>query len=39
MGIGKPGRISAGNIVTSVGALLLAFVVLLLAYGLIFAHV
>ena len=38
MGIGKPGRISAGNIVTSVGALLLAFVVLLLAYGLIFAH-
>jgi Ni,Fe-hydrogenase I cytochrome b subunit len=38
MGIGKPGRISAGNIVTSVGALLLAFVVLMLAYGLIFAH-
>ncbi len=38
MGIGKPGSISAGNIVTSVGALLLAFVVLLLAYGLIFAH-
>jgi Ni,Fe-hydrogenase I cytochrome b subunit len=38
MGIGKPGRISAGNIVTSVGALLLAFCTLLLAYGLIFAH-
>jgi len=38
MGIGKPGSISAGNIVTSVGALL-AFCTLLLAYGLIFAHI
>ena len=32
---GKPGRFSAGNIVTIVGALLLAFAALLLAYGLI----
>ena len=32
---GKPGRFSAGNIVTMVGALLLAFAALLLAYGLI----
>ena len=32
---GKPGRLSAGNIVTIVGALLLAFAALLLAYGLI----
>ncbi len=32
---GKPGRLSAGNIVTILGALLLAFAALLLAYGLI----
>ena len=32
---GKPGRFSAGNIVTILGALLLAFAALLLAYGLI----
>ena len=32
---GKPGRLSAGNLVTIVGALLLAFAALLLAYGLI----
>jgi len=32
---GKPGRLSAGNIVAIVGALLLAFAALLLAYGLI----
>jgi Ni,Fe-hydrogenase I cytochrome b subunit len=37
MGVGKPGRISAGTVVTSVGALLLALVVLLLVYGLITA--
>lgn len=32
---GKPGRFSTGNIVTIIGALLLAFAALLLAYGLI----
>ncbi len=32
---GKPGKLSTGNIVTIIGALLLAFAVLLLAYGLI----
>ncbi len=32
---GKPGRLSTGNIVTIIGALLLAFAALLLAYGLI----
>ena len=35
---GKPGRFSAGNMVTITGALLLAFAALLLAYGLIFVH-
>jgi len=35
---GKPGRFSAGNLVTILGALLLAFVALLLAYGLIVAR-
>jgi hypothetical protein len=35
---GKPGRFSAGNMITILGALLLAFAALLLAYGLIFAH-
>lgn len=35
---GKPGRFSTGNLVTIIGALLLAFAALLLAYGLIFAH-
>ncbi len=35
---GKPGRFSAGNMVTILGALLLAFAALLLAYGLIVAH-
>jgi hypothetical protein len=35
---GKPGRFSAGNLVTIVGALLLAFAAFLLAYGLIVAR-
>ena len=35
---GKPGRFSAGNMITILGALLLAFAALLLAYGLISAH-
>ncbi len=35
---GKQGRLSTGNVVTKVGALLLAFATLLLAYGLIAAH-
>ena len=35
---GKPGRFSAGNLVTILGALLLAFAALLLAYGLIVAR-
>ena len=37
--IGKQGRLSAGNMVTMLGALLLAFAALLLAYGLIAAHI
>ena len=36
---GKQGRLSIGNVVTMVGALLLAFAALLLAYGLIAAHI
>jgi hypothetical protein len=36
--IGKPGHFSAGNMATILGALLLAFAVLLLAYGLIVAR-
>ena len=39
MDVGKQGRLSTGNVVTIVGALLLAFATLLLAYGLIAAHV
>jgi len=39
MMVGKPGRFSTGNAVTVAGALLLAFASLLLAYGLIAAHV
>jgi hypothetical protein len=39
MFVGKPGRFSTGNAVTVAGALLLAFATLLLAYGLIAAHV
>jgi len=39
MGVGKQGRLSIGNVVTIMGALLLAFAALLLAYGLIAAHV
>jgi hypothetical protein len=39
MGVGKQGRLSIGNVVTIMGALLLAFAALLLAYGLITAHV
>ena len=35
---GKPGRFSTGNMITILGALLLAFAALLLAYGLIVAH-
>ncbi len=35
---GKPGRFSTGNLVTILGALLLAFATLLLAYGLIVAR-
>ena len=37
--IGKQGRLSAGNMVTMLGALLLAFAALLLVYGLIAAHI
>lgn len=36
--VGKPGRFSAGTIVTILGALLLAFAALLLAYGLLVAR-
>src|SRR2546425_5771374 len=36
--VGKQGRLSSGNIVTILGALLLAFAALLLAVGLIVAH-
>jgi len=35
---GKPGKLSAGNMVTILGAVLLAFAALLLAYGLIVAR-
>ena len=38
MMIGKQGRFSAGNLLTILGALLLAFAALLLAAGLIAAH-
>jgi hypothetical protein len=38
MTVGKPGHFSAGNLVTVLGALLLAFAVLLLVYGLIVAR-
>jgi hypothetical protein len=38
MPLGKSARFSAGNLVTILGALLLAFDVLLLAYGLIVAR-
>jgi hypothetical protein len=38
MGVGKQGRLSMGNVVTILGALLLAFTALLLAYGLIIAR-
>jgi hypothetical protein len=36
--VGKQGRLSSGNIVTILGALLLALAALLLAVGLIVAH-
>jgi len=36
--VGKQGRLSVGNMVTILGAVLLAFAALLLAYGLIVAH-
>jgi hypothetical protein len=36
--VGKQGRLSSGNLVTILGALLLAFAALLLAVGLIVAH-
>jgi len=36
--VGKQGRLSSGNIVTILGALLLAFAALWLAVGLIVAH-
>jgi hypothetical protein len=36
--VGKHGRFSAGTLVTILGALLLAFAILLLAYGLLVAH-
>jgi Ni,Fe-hydrogenase I cytochrome b subunit len=36
--VGKPGRFSAGTLVTMLGALLLAFAILLLAYGLLVAR-
>jgi hypothetical protein len=39
MVIGKPGRLSIGNSVTILGAILLALSVLLLAYGLIVMHI
>jgi len=35
---GKPGKVSAGTMVTILGAVLLAFAALLLAYGLIVAR-
>jgi hypothetical protein len=35
---GKPGKLSAGTTVTILGAMLLAFAALLLAYGLIVAR-
>jgi hypothetical protein len=35
---GKPGKVSAGTTVTILGAVLLAFAALLLAYGLIVAR-
>ena len=35
---GKPGKLSAGTLVTILGAVLLAFATLLLAYGLIVAR-
>jgi hypothetical protein len=38
MGLGKPGRRSAGTLITSIGALLLAGAVLFLVYGLIVAR-
>jgi hypothetical protein len=38
MMVGKPGRFSAGTLVTILGALLLAFAALLLAYGLLVAR-
>lgn len=37
--VGKPGRLSTGNLTTILGALLLAFTTLLLAYGLIVDHI
>lgn len=37
--VGKQGRLSVGNMVTILGAVLLAFAALLLAYGLIATHV
>ena len=36
--VGKQGRLSIGNMVTILGAVLLAIAALLLAYGLIVAH-
>ena len=36
--VGKPGKLSAGTMVTILGAVLLAFATLLLAYGLIVAR-
>ena len=36
--VGKPGKLSAGTMVTILGAVLLAFAALLLAYGLIVAR-
>lgn len=39
MAVGKPGRLSVGNVVTMGGAILLALAVFLLAYGLIAAHI
>jgi hypothetical protein len=35
---GKPGRLSTGTIITILGAVLLAFAILLLAYGLLVAR-
>ncbi|GAC1466705.1 MAG: hypothetical protein PVS3B1_14280 [Ktedonobacteraceae bacterium] len=37
--VGKPGRSSSGTLVTTLGAILLAFSTLFLAYGLAAAHV